>query len=189
MAKGSITKYIILGLLSHEPMTGYDVRKQIESQISYFWSDIKFGQIYPALAKLEQEGLTTKEVAMNENAPLKKTYTITAKGREAFQDWLLQPVAKEQVKYEILLKLFFGSQLPVAENIKRIQEFRERSAQNLQLMIQYAENLQQVLHEEGHLYFLLAVLLGKHFYRAQLDWVDEAIQLLEDHTTPKEEQL
>ncbi len=181
MAKSSTTKYVILGFLSHEPMTGYDIRKQIESQISYFWSDIKFGQIYPALAMLEHEGLATKKVEMQENTPLRKVYTITTEGREIFTHWLLQPIAKEQVKYEVLLKLFFGSQIPVTENIKRIEAFRARSVQNLQFMKQYAENLCQELHEEDHLYFLLAVLLGQHFYQAQLDWVDETIQLLENH--------
>ena len=59
-----------------------------------------------------------------------------------------------------------------------LRDFQNRSAQAVQLMTGYEANLRQLLDDEDHFYFLLVVLLGKHFYKAQLDWVEEAVQLL-----------
>ncbi|MDE6129590.1 MAG: PadR family transcriptional regulator, partial [Lachnospiraceae bacterium] len=39
---------VILGLLSHEPLTGYDIKKRIDGAIRFFWKG-SFGSIYPAL--------------------------------------------------------------------------------------------------------------------------------------------
>jgi DNA-binding PadR family transcriptional regulator len=45
------SKYAILGMLSIAPMSGYDIKKQVETSISNFWSE-SYGQIYPALRNL-----------------------------------------------------------------------------------------------------------------------------------------
>ncbi|MDE6063639.1 MAG: PadR family transcriptional regulator, partial [Lachnospiraceae bacterium] len=51
---------VILGLLSHEPLTGYDIKKRIDGAIRFFWKG-SFGSIYPALNAMEKDGLVTKE--------------------------------------------------------------------------------------------------------------------------------
>lgn len=56
MKRESKTQYALLGILSQCEMNGYEIRKYIESTISFFWSE-SFGQIYPTLTKLEEEGL------------------------------------------------------------------------------------------------------------------------------------
>ena len=38
MAKDNTTRYIILGLLNHEPLSGYDMKKQIDIMVSQFWN-------------------------------------------------------------------------------------------------------------------------------------------------------
>ena len=185
MAKDNITQYIILGLLTHEPLTGYDIKKLIERQIGYFWSDLSFGQIYPILAKFEKEGLATKQVELHEDGPTRKVYTITDKGREAFRDWLRKPAAKEVIKYEMLLKLYFGSQLLLEENLKKLEEFRAQTIERIQLMTLYEENLRNVLEQnDDHLYFLLIVLFGKRWYQTQAEWIDEAMQMLTERGKP-----
>jgi DNA-binding PadR family transcriptional regulator len=49
--KENRARYVILGLLSHQPMSGYELKKYAGQWISYFW-DIGYGQIYPALKDL-----------------------------------------------------------------------------------------------------------------------------------------
>jgi DNA-binding PadR family transcriptional regulator len=180
MARDNITKYVILGLLTHEPRSGYDIKKHIEHTIGYFWSDISYGQIYPILGKLEEDGLATKEIEMHEDGPNRKIYTITEKGREIFRKWLRKPANKEVIKYEVLMKLFFGYELPVAENIEKIRAFQAKLSQYTEMMGLYEENLRQVLEQDSdHLYFLLVVRFGQYFYEAAQKWTEEAIQLLE----------
>ena len=48
MAKERKIDMVILGLLSHEDLTGYDIKKRIDGAISFFWKG-SFGNIYPAL--------------------------------------------------------------------------------------------------------------------------------------------
>ena len=50
------TRFVILGLLNEEPLSGYDIKKIIDIRMSFFWQE-SYGQIYPELAKLKKEGL------------------------------------------------------------------------------------------------------------------------------------
>ena len=56
MAREKKIDMVILGLLSHEDRTGYDINKQIDGAISFFWKG-SFGNIYPTLKDLEESGL------------------------------------------------------------------------------------------------------------------------------------
>ena len=51
MASEDKLSYIILGLLKHEPLTGYDLKKNFENEVGEFWQ-ANTGQIYPTLRKL-----------------------------------------------------------------------------------------------------------------------------------------
>ncbi|MHB9094907.1 MAG: PadR family transcriptional regulator [Eubacteriales bacterium] len=180
MAKENKTLYAILGMLSHEDLTGYDIKKRIDNSIRFFW-DAGFGQIYPNLKILEKEGMVTKTVEAGEHRPNRIVYAITEKGREDLKKWLAAPVGEEHVRYEILLKLFFGSLLPAEQNIKKIEDFRDRNRAYLETMQGFKSFLQDSLKEsEDHLYYLLTVLLGENIYRAHVEWADEAIKLLQN---------
>ncbi|WP_025708545.1 PadR family transcriptional regulator [Paenibacillus graminis] len=178
MPKENTTVYIILGLLNHEDLSGYDIKKKIDVMISGFW-EVGYGQIYPTLAKLVAEELVIKHKGTGSKGPEKNIYSITDKGRELLKEWVMLPEQKEYTKYEILLKLFFGSLVPDESNLARIEDFKERHIQNLQLIQLFKGNLERVLHtEKDHLYFYLTVLFGEHVYKAYLDWADEAKALL-----------
>ena len=47
---------VILGLLSHEELTGYEIKRRIDSSLSYFWG-ASYGSIYPTLNSLVDDGL------------------------------------------------------------------------------------------------------------------------------------
>ncbi|KWX70667.1 PadR family transcriptional regulator [Paenibacillus jilunlii] len=178
MPKENTTVYIILGLLNHEDLSGYDIKKKIDVMISGFW-EVGYGQIYPTLAKLVAEELVVKHKGTGSKGPEKNIYSITDKGRELLKEWVMLPEQKEYTKYEILLKLFFGSLVPDESNLARIEDFKERHIQNLQLIQMFKGNLERVLHtDKDHLYFYLTVLFGEHVYKAYLDWADEAKALL-----------
>ena len=52
MAKDRKIDLVILGLLSHEDLTGYDIKKHIDGAINFFWKG-SFVSIYPALNAME----------------------------------------------------------------------------------------------------------------------------------------
>ncbi len=174
----NMAKYIVLGLLSHEKMSGYDIKKRAENSIGRFWN-LSFGQIYPALAALEGDGLVEKAVQEPGKGPERHVYSITQEGRASLEEWLIRPGEKEYTRYGILLKLFFGAQLPKEVNTKRIREFKTRQEENLITMASFKEELAAVMGEEpDHLYYYLTVLFGERVYRAYIEWAEEALSLL-----------
>jgi len=187
MPRVNKTIFVILGMLTHMPLTGYDIKKRIEKSVSYFW-DAGFGQIYPSLKKMEQKGLVTKKVKMNENRPNRKVYTITESGRKILKEWLSTPSEKEKVRYEILLKLFFGSQITIDKTIHNIEDFRLRYSKELEGLNKIEKFLKHKLegnslpeeNKEDHLFYFLTLLFGKHLYKAYLIWADEVIKMLKD---------
>jgi len=86
MARERKIDMVILGLLSHEDLTGYDMKKRIDGAISFFWKG-SFGNIYPALKDMENQALITKsDTSMGGRE--KTTYHITENGRNLLKDWL-----------------------------------------------------------------------------------------------------
>lgn len=75
MAKEKKMDQVILGLLSHESMTGYEIKKRMDTTLKLFWN-ASYGSIYPTLNALEKDKKVTK-VETTENGRDKVTYTIT----------------------------------------------------------------------------------------------------------------
>lgn len=187
MSKENTTEFIILGLLTHEDASGYDLKQKIDRMISQFW-EVGYGQLYPTLHALEGAGYISVRGEASDKGPDRKVYSITPAGQQKLTEWLRQPVQKEYVKYEILLKVFFGGQLPPADTLQRIAEFNTRSQETLALLELYDQNLQQVINEdEDHLYFSLTVLFGKYIYQAYTAWAQEAQRRIQKYFNNKKE--
>jgi PadR family transcriptional regulator PadR len=81
---------LILKAVSLNPLHGYGVLLRIK-QISREALDIPQGSLYPALYRLEHQGLIAAEWAQSENNRRAKYYTLTAAGRrrlrEETADW------------------------------------------------------------------------------------------------------
>lgn len=81
---------LILKAVSLNPLHGYGVLLRIK-QISREALDIPQGSLYPALYRLEHQGLIAAEWGQSENNRRAKYYTLTAAGRrrlrEETADW------------------------------------------------------------------------------------------------------
>lgn len=168
---------VILGLLSHEPLTGYEIKKRMDTALKYFWG-ASYGSIYPTLSRLVSDGLAVRKADM-ENGRNKQIYTITEAGRERLKQWLSVPVEKDELRCETLLKLFFGNEAGPAQTLAHIGAFREK----IEAELSQLEAMQRVLEmyldqDETHRYYLLTVRFGIRTCRACLEWCDEAKRLL-----------
>src|ERR1700691_4128902 len=108
--RSSSSSEVLLGLLTIEPMSGYDLGQMIRVSIGHFWNE-SYGQIYPNLKKLEAQELVTAKTERQKGKPDRNIYSITPKGRERVALWLALPPQPEVPRNEMLLKLFFGSQV------------------------------------------------------------------------------
>ena len=170
---------VILGLLSHEELTGYEIKKRMDTALKYFWG-ASYGSIYPTLAGLVERGLANKREA-GENKRNKIIYTITEEGRCYLKEWLRQPIEKDELRYETLLKLFFGNEEGPEQALRHIGAFREKIMQELPYLLGAEKVLKEHLDEDTtHRYYLLTVEFGIRTYRTYLEWCDEAERMLKD---------
>lgn len=93
-------EFAILGLLHESPMHGYELRKQLAAKVGAFRAAISYGSLYPTLRRLQACGLlaegtesevqpTAAEVPLLTGKRGRVIYTITAEGKERFQDLLV----------------------------------------------------------------------------------------------------
>ena len=76
---------LILKAVSLKPLHGYGVLLRIQ-QISGDALDIPQGSLYPALYRLEHQGLLAAEWGQSENNRRAKYYTLTAAGRKRLRE-------------------------------------------------------------------------------------------------------
>lgn len=97
--------YALLALLAREPLSGYDLAQHMKKPIGFFWQ-AQLSQIYPELARLEEQGCVLHQVIAQEGRPHKKLYTITESGHSALQAWVTQPPPSTLERNELLLKTY-----------------------------------------------------------------------------------
>ena len=178
MANTKKMDYVLLGLLSHEPMTGYEMKKRLDTSLRFFWSG-SYGSIYPTLNQLETEGKVTKEDTSS-NGREKISYSITAYGKETLKEWLKKPAEKDELRYETLLKLFFGNENGFEGAKEHIERFEEKCRGELAVLNMFAKNLMQYLEDDTHKYYYLTVRFGIKTYEAYLAWCKEAKEQIKE---------
>lgn len=115
-------KSICLAILTQGDTTGYDIRKRSTEGDFSFFLEASFGSIYPALSKLEEDGMVTSRVEPQEGRPAKRVYSITEKGREHFISKLYEDLNADVFRSEFFLFLRFAEDLPADLVEKRILE-------------------------------------------------------------------
>ena len=177
MAKDRKIDMVILGLLSHDDLTGYDIKKQIDGSIRFFWKG-SFGSIYPALAELEKQGSVRRLKSNDSSGREKIIYSITSQGKEILRAWVRDEKASNDLKYETLMKLFFGGVESKETSLRNIEVFEEQIKADLKVLQVYKANIEKVLDEEDHVYFYLTILFGIETYEAYLKWCNKARKVL-----------
>ncbi len=173
----------LLGLLSMGAMTGYELRQTIESSIGNFWSE-SFGQIYPALKRLEAEGLVDSEQQVAVGRPPRRVYRLTDAGRDRLIGWLTTPARLQVPRNELLLKLFFGGEIGPTRSRDHLLRFLEEQKQ---LRLRYTA-IETMLHSEHRdapamPYWRLTVRYGLRQAEALQQWAEDALKEL-NHMAP-----
>ncbi len=114
-------------------MSGYDIKKMVEVALTFFWSE-SYGQIYPVLNRLVDDGLATKRVDASSGGRGRLEYKVTAAGRRAFESWLGEPTAMPQLRDELKLKFFLTSRGDVSESIRLLEEYGVQQREQLALL-------------------------------------------------------
>ncbi|TGK85673.1 PadR family transcriptional regulator [Leptospira bourretii] len=173
MKRESKTQYALLGILSQCEMNGYEIRKYIESTISFFWSE-SFGQIYPTLAKLEEEGLIREWEKTDNNGKKKKVYKITRPGLEAFRRWMDESPIQTNKRNELLFKVFFGRHMNPKLLTQQLEEEVRKQKEDLKLLKNFQKELDTDWEKHPDLeYWSLTLEYAEKQTKLNLDWIDK----------------
>lgn len=120
-------RLVLLGILGMQPMHGYEIKQTIEDHMGD-WTDIKFGSIYFALARLAEEGaIEVVEETREGNRPSRTVYQITDKGREEYIQLLRELWWNDdRPLYSFDIGVFFMQSLPKEEVARCLDERIER---------------------------------------------------------------
>jgi PadR family transcriptional regulator AphA len=168
-------RHALLGLLSEEPSSGYDLTQRFAEGIgNYAWS-AKHSQIYPELKKLSDDGLIEM---VDEGARGKRTYAITGAGRDELRTWLLNPPAGAGVRNEFVLRLFLLSALEPAEAAAVLRGTAEACESRLTVLTEEFQMLTAGGSASGGAPGM-AAQYGLYAYQATIDWTRWALSALE----------
>lgn len=172
------TTFVILGILTIEPMSGYDIKKMIDESVRHFWAESN-GQLYPTLNKLVQSDCVTVTQEQT-GRKIRHIYEITEKGRRLLQEWLAEKSENKSVhRDEELLKLFFGSNVGNAVTIELLQQRLERTKVQLQKYHEIEKELTQKALDPKQLYWMMTLSNGIHHAEAEIQWCNESIEKIQ----------
>ena len=175
-ARSSTTPFAVLGLLRLRPMSGYDLRKEAETSVGFFWSE-SYGQLYPALHGLAAAGLIRRRPG-NRGGRERRVYEITAKGREALALWRAEPPRDAPVRNELLLKLFFGDRSSAGQEIAWIEDLAARERGALREFREIRSEISRQGDHPSRPFWLMTLSYGEHRSRAVLRWCRETREAL-----------
>ncbi len=174
--------HAILVSLVDCPASGYDLAKQFEASVGFFWR-ATHQQIYRELTKLEEQGWISAEVISQENRPDKKLYSVTALGKQQLIEWMLQPGEAAPIKDDLLVKIFAGYLVPgqiIVEELERHRKLHQAKLKVYQdIEEQYFQNPHALSNPEKFRYLTLRKGIG--YETDWITWCNEAIDLLQQH--------
>lgn len=102
----STTSNAVLGLLALRPWTTYELAKQVQRSLGWFWPRAE-RKLYDEPKRLVKDGLATATAEMTGARP-RTVYAITRRGRTALRRWLDEPPAPPTLEFEGMVKVFFA---------------------------------------------------------------------------------
>lgn len=176
-----VSALALMAILSEKPMTGYEIKKLVDSRELVFWRD-SFGSIYPNLQQLTRLGLTEKTMC-EETGRRRTSYALTDKGREIVEQWLKLPAEQRPAKIELLLKLRFGYPMG-AEALKDLLKanlyHQKETVPELYESLQYIDGLDRSLQLETA---RMTMDFWYRYTRMMIEWSSYCLERLEQFET------
>jgi DNA-binding PadR family transcriptional regulator len=116
-------EYVILGMLSWRPFSGYDLAKHLEVEGRFLKNKVHLSQIYRLLARMVDSGWLSYEVSVNDGRPDSKIYRLTELGEQELRDWVRSPY-EPSTRFqdpEFMVRFNFGGPLDSASLLRLVR--------------------------------------------------------------------
>jgi DNA-binding PadR family transcriptional regulator len=174
-ARVSLLGYALLGLLHQRPRSGYALRRVFATTPMGTFSDSP-GAIYPALRRLERQGLVRGRVESSAGLRQKQTFRLTMRGLAALEEWLARPLTRADVVRgmdDVMLRLAFMDEVMApAASIRLLQSLARELAAYLPTLHAYLGEHRRQMPLSGR----LALESGIRAYEDQSRWVRDALK-------------
>ncbi|MCE4947211.1 PadR family transcriptional regulator [Streptomyces albulus] len=164
----------LLALLVNGPAHGYELKQALEALLGAAYPRPNVGQIYVTLGRLEKTGLIEGEDVEQSDRPNKRTYRITAAGREAVEAWFEDATVEPRVRDEFFMKLALASRAGATSRVALIDRQRRHYLKSMRELSRLAA-AEDRDNRVAHLLIEGAML----HIRADLAWLERCQEDLE----------
>ena len=160
----------MLGLLTGEPLHGYEVKNRFEAMLGGTW-DVNVGQIYTTLQRLERDGLVRPVGPRGDRG--KQAYELSREGRRALEQWLAEPDSGPQSLHEdIYVKLLLATRIANGDLEPLLARQKRAYLQRLRDLNQLEERARRDGRND-----LARLVRGALLHtEADLKWVDDLME-------------
>jgi DNA-binding PadR family transcriptional regulator len=179
-------RFALLALLQEEEATGYELAKRFDAGVSHYWHALP-QQIYQELSRMEEEGLVSGEVVVQEKRPNKRIFSVTAIGQEKLAEWQLERAPVPLLKSELLVKVFasdFGNEAAIDALIVSLEEYVAFAREKFAIYEQFRDGMFKGRDEETFLRTTrragpyLTLKRGLMFEEKNIEWSQWVISAL-----------
>ena len=175
--------HIILGMLRKGSKSGYDMKKELENVIQFFW-EADISRIYRSLNDMKSKGWVEFETIVQEDSPNKKVYSLTEAGRQELQNWLREPGKQMGTHNPFLAQLHFSDAITAEEQLYVLEEHLKTLREAVTLLQSRAQNqnmpvpLPEDALQKGVDRAQFSLEYGIRRYQFELEWTENIIRVL-----------
>ena len=168
------TSHALLGLLNIQPCSTYELAKQVDRSLGWFWPRTE-RKIYDEAKKLVESGHATATPQTTGSRP-RTVYKITAKGRRTLRAWLYEGSAPPKLEAEALVRVFFadaGTLDQLRTTLDDLAANAEANLDELRALIAAANDADYPFAERRHIN-AIAIRFQLDYNQMISDWAEGA---------------
>lgn len=131
-ATPTTTSYALLGLLALRPWTTYELAKQVQRSLGWFWPRTE-RKLYDEPKKLVSLGFATATQQRTGKRP-RTVYAITPAGRRALRSWLGEGSMPPALEFEAMVRVFFADAGTLDQLLATLQEVEAAARDRLAVL-------------------------------------------------------
>lgn len=158
----------VLGLLKDKSMHGYELKKELTTQLGQFWQ-ISYGSLYPTIRRLEKAGAVERVFPKEDVKRRKNIYRITDAGEEVFQKALAEHSGVDDAKFSMKLAFF-----RYMKSSQRVELLERRRAYLTEKLADMRSRLRDY-RERIDAYTIRLMEHGVDTTTADIEWIDSLL--------------
>jgi len=169
----------ILVCLTERPMSGYDLAKNFDASIGYFWR-ASHQQIYRELGKLREKGLVSSREVSQEGKPNRIIHTLTKEGKLFLRAWSKKPVNQPSIKDDLMVKFYALENMDISalkeQLLIRVDKHKDLLNRYYRIKEKYYDDQNLDLTQKGK---LIVLEMGIHTEVYNIERIEDSLSKIE----------